>query len=209
LYGTDPEKSMKSFIVTIFFILVSFFAGAQERLLDSMELAMHPEYTSLEEALKDPDAVLKLSLRKQKLKKFPKEVLRLKNLQYLDLSRNKIKELDDSIVYLANLQYLIVSRTGLERLPVKIGLMKNLKHLNVNQNEIQMLPFSFGDLENLEVADLWSNNLDYFPESMSKMKNLRWMDLRNILIPQVHQDNIQGMLPDTFIHFSPPCQCSW
>lgn len=201
---------------TLFFIILVLALrvtlSAQSRpsdLLDSMSLALHTEYTSLEEALKNPHDIIKLNLRKQKLKQFPIEILELKNLQYLDISRNSIKELPDSIVNLKNLQYLIASRTGLERLPVNIGQLKNLRHLNVNQNEIEILPFSFGDLENLEVADLWSNNLDYFPESMVKLKNLKWMDLRNILIPQQHQDNIQNMLPNTIINFSPACNCAW
>jgi Leucine-rich repeat (LRR) protein len=102
-----------------------------------------------------------------------------------------------------------VSKNGLEVLPKNIGQQKNLRCLNVNQNELSILPYSFGDLENLEIADLWSNNLDYFPETLSKLKNLRIMDLRNILIPQTHQDNIQNMLPNTTIFFSPPCNCSW
>jgi Leucine-rich repeat (LRR) protein len=102
-----------------------------------------------------------------------------------------------------------VSRTGLLRLPPNIGKLKNLKHLNVNQNEIEMLPYSFGELENLEMADLWSNNLDYFPESLINLKKLKVMDLRNILIPENHQSRIQGMLPETLIHFSPPCNCAW
>ena len=199
-------KKLFFIITTILFVAQT---SAQMALLDSISLATYQEYTDLKEAMKNPEDIVKLSLRKQKLKNFPMEILKMKNLQYLDLSKNKIKELPDSIVTLENLQYLIVSRTGLERLPMNIGRMKNLRHLNVNQNEIEILPFSFGDLENLEVADLWSNNLDYFPESMAKLKNLKWMDLRNILIPQVHQDNIQAMLPETLIHFSPPCQCSW
>ncbi|NBQ47756.1 MAG: hypothetical protein EBU33_04785, partial [Sphingobacteriia bacterium] len=52
-------------------------------------------------------------------------------------------------------------------------------------------------------------NLDYFPESLAKLKNLRWMDLRNILIPAQNQENIQSMLPECKIYFSPPCNCSW
>jgi leucine-rich repeat protein SHOC2 len=200
---------MRSCLYILIFCLLTNFALAQQGLLDSMTLATYQEYTDLDEAMKNPDEVIKLNLRKKKLKGFPREVLKMKNLQYLDVSKNNIKELPDSIVTLSNLQYLMVSRTGLERLPANIGQLKNLKHLNVNQNEISVLPFSFGDLESLEVADLWSNNLDYFPESMSKLKNLKWMDLRNILIPQVHQENIQAMLPETMIHFSPPCQCSW
>lgn len=194
-------------VLILLSIVISSYGHAQ--LLDSVELATYPEYTDLNEALKNPEDVIRLNLRKQKLKGFPPQILKLKNLQYLDLSRNKIVELPDSIVTLKNLQYLIVSRTGLARLPVNIGQLKNLKHLNVNQNDISVIPYSFGDLENLEVADLWSNNLEYFPETLSKLKNLKWMDLRNILIPKNHQENLQNMLPETTIFFSPPCNCSW
>ena len=190
-------------------LLFSVVVPLKAQLLDSVELALYQEYTDLAEALKNPDNVVKLTLRRKKFKEFPMEVLKFKNLQYLDLSKNTIKELPDSIVCLKKLQYLIVSKTGLERLPKTIGQLKSLKHLNVNQNEITVLPYSIGDLENLEIADLWSNNLDYFPETMSKLKNLRWMDLRNILIPQEHQERIQNMLPATSIQFSPPCRCSW
>jgi Leucine-rich repeat (LRR) protein len=199
---------MKVFMVII--LQLSFlFSSAQDALLDSIQIATCQEYTDLTEALKNPDNVIKLTLRKKKLREFPAEIFQFKNIQYLDLSKNSIKELPDSIVMLKNLQYLIVSKTGLERLPKNIGQMKNLRHLNINQNEVSVLPYSFGDLENLEVADLWSNNLDYFPETMSKLKNLKMMDLRNILIPQNHQDRIQGMLPQTLIYFSPACNCSW
>jgi len=199
--------SKKTIIIYLLFIFCVQFSRAQ--LLDSVELAMAPEYSDLQEALKNPDAVIRLSLRKQKLKAFPKEILQLRKLQYLDLSKNNIKELPDSITVLQDLQYLIVSRTGLEVLPKNFGGLKNLRHLNLNQNELSVLPYSFGDLENLEVADLWSNNLEYFPDSMNRLKNLREMDLRNILIPAVNQENIQNMLPGTKIHFSPPCNCSW
>jgi Leucine-rich repeat (LRR) protein len=181
----------------------------QVEMLDSVSLAVYQEYTDLDEALKNPDNVVKLTLRKKKYKSFPPEIFKLKNLQYLDLSKNVIKELPDSIVNMTALQYLIVSKTGLERLPVNFGKMKSLRYLNLNQNEIERLPYSFGELENLEYADLWSNNLEYFPESMKDLKKLRKMDLRNILIPAEHQENLQKALPNTKIYFSPPCNCSW
>jgi Leucine-rich repeat (LRR) protein len=206
--ATNATSRMKKGFSIIMIFLCSH-VWAQSELLDSVSLALAPEYSDLKEALANADNVIRLNLRKQKLKEFPMEVLKLKNLQFLDLSKNSIKELPDSLVTLKNLQYLIVSKTGLESLPKNIGAMKNLVHLNVNQNELQVLPYSFGDLENLEVADLWSNNLDYFPESLYKLKKLKWMDLRNILIPAQHQENIQNMLPDTEIKFSPPCNCAW
>jgi len=200
---------MKIFKIIIVFLVLSSPVCAQVEMLDSISLATYQEYTDLEEALKNPDNVIKLSLRKKKYKEFPKEIFKLKNLQYLDLSKNSIKELPDSIVQFKFLQYLIVSKTGLERLPANIGQLKSLKYLSVNQNELERLPFSFGELENLEYADLWSNNLDYFPETMNanNLKKLKTVDLRNILIPKTQQEDIQNKLPGTKIYFSPPCNC--
>lgn len=200
-------KSLLLFILLIFFLETP--VRAQSELLDSVSLATYQEYTDLDEALKDPASVIKLTLRKKKYKEFPRQLYQFKNLQYLDLSKNSIKELPDSLSTFKNLQYLIVSKNGLASLPNNIGKLKNLRFLNVNQNEIERLPYSFGQLENLEVADLWSNNLDDFPETMKDLKSLKMMDLRNILIPQNHQDLIQSMLPNTLIYFSPPCKCSW
>lgn len=194
----------------IFILFFSNTAFSQSVLLDSVTLATYQEYTDLDEALKDPESIIKLSLRKKKYKNFPEQLYQFKNLQYLDLSKNSIKELPDSLPKaFKNLQYFIISKNGLEALPNDIGSFKNLKFLNINQNEVARLPYSFGFLENLESADLWSNNLEYFPETLRELKQLKSMDLRNILIPQVNQDSIQARLPNTIIYFSPPCKCSW
>lgn len=201
---------MKRFLHRAFvLLLIPGTFWAQEPLLDSVELALHQEYTSLEAAIANPNNVIKLTLRKQKFKEFPKELFAMKNLQYLDLGKNSIRELPDSIIIFTNLQYLIADKNKLEALPRNIGELKNLKHINVSQNNISMLPISFGDLDNLEVADLWSNNLSVFPDSISKLKKLKVMDLRGILIPQNHQNRIQGLLPNTRVEFSPACNCSW
>jgi len=200
---------MKKLFLLLIVCFVQSFSFAQDALLDSLALATYDEFTDLDSARRNPDAVVKLVLRKKKYKDFPMQILKFKNLQYLDLSKNSLKELPDSIITLKKLQYLIVSKNSLEALPNTIGGLKNLKYINVNQNEIGRLPYTFGNLENLEIADLWSNNLEYFPETLKQLTKLKTMDLRNILIPQIHQDNIQSMLPNTLIYFSPACKCSW
>jgi len=200
---------MKKIAFLALLILLQKICPAQTGLLDSVALENAPEYTSLKEALENPLDVIKLNLRKSKLRAFPKEIFQFKNLQYLDLSKNIIKDLPDSLYKLKDLQYLIVSNTQLRALPNDIGGLKNLKYLNVNQNNIGRIPYTFGDLENLENADMWSNDLDYVPETLDKLKKLKVMDLRNILIPQNIQNDIQAQLPETTIYFSPPCRCAW
>ena len=182
---------------------------AQTQLLDSLTLDTLTGYTNLQEALKNPEAVTKLILRKQHLKSFPKEILQFKNLQYLDISKNSISELPDSLDLLSNLQYLACSRTGLQRLPKQIGKLQHLKYLNFNQNDLESLPPQIGNLENLEILDLWSNNFDEYPSTLSGLKSLRVLDLRNILISDEVQASILRMLPNTTVHMSPSCKCKW
>lgn len=200
---------LKTKTMFVFFcaLLMPFLTSAQ--LLDSVTIYKMDEFTNLDSALKNPDAVIKLNLRKKHLKEFPLQILNFKNLQYLDISKNKIKELPEGINKLQNLQYFICSKTGLERLPYEIGGLKNLKYININQNELESLPPAFGNLEKLEIADMWSNNLAEFPESLSKLTSLKVLDLRNILLGDEQQKNIQDMLPKTKIYFSPSCKCKW
>jgi Leucine-rich repeat (LRR) protein len=193
--------------ILIFLFVVFQNVNAQTALLDSLTLDTLTAFTSLDEALKHPEQVIKLELRKKKLKKFPVEILQFINLQYLDLSKNSIKELPIEIGQLKNLQYLAVSKSGLEELVPQIGELKNLYYLNLNQNELSSLPREIGNLENLRNLDLWSNNIDTFPDEMKQLKNLKVLDLRVILIPDAEQYRVQYLLPHTKVYFSPYCKC--
>ena len=182
---------------------------ADAQLLDSLTLDTLTAVRDLNEALKNPESVIKLVLRKQHLKSFPKEILKCKNIQYLDVSKNTITELPDSIYLLQNLQYLACSKTGLKHLPKEIGKLNHLKYLNLNQNDLESLPPQIGRLENLQVLDLWSNNFEEYPSTLADLKSLRVLDLRNILISDEDQLTIQNMLPNTKVHLSPSCKCKW
>jgi Leucine-rich repeat (LRR) protein len=200
-------KYIRSTVAVLIFLFVSLQSRAQ--LLDSVVLAHEDEITNLDSALLNPDKVIKLVLRKKHLKKFPEEIFKFKNLQYLDLSKNSIKELPDGIDALSQLQYLACSKTGLEHVSRDIGKLKNLRWINLNQNELVLLPPQFGDLENLETADLWSNNLAEFPATLQKLKKLKVLDLRNILFSDEQHRYIQELLPNTTVYLSPSCKCKW
>jgi Leucine-rich repeat (LRR) protein len=176
-------------------------------LLDSLSLDTAKMYTTLAAALKNPDQVIRLSLRKQKLKVMPKEILQFKNLQYLDLSKNSIKELPPEIGDLKNLQYFSISKNDLEGFAPEIGKLTNLRWLIMNQNEMSLLPPQIGDLTKLEYLDLWSNNLDHFPDELKNLKKLKTMDLRVILIMDSEQNRLVTLLPETKIYFSANCNC--
>lgn len=182
---------------------------AKGQLLDSLTLDTLTGYVNLQEALKEPDKVVKLVLRKQHLKSFPKEIFQFKNLQYLDLSKNSIKEIPDSIGTLTQLQYLSCSKNGLMHVSKEIGKLHNLVYLNLNQNDLEMLPPQIGNLEKLETLDLWSNNFDEYPASLSNLKALKVIDLRNILISDETQAYLKGLMPKATVYMSPSCKCKW
>lgn len=177
-------------------------------LYDSITLDTMIGYTDLASALKEPEKVVKLTLRKEKLEEFPAELWKFPNLQYLDLGKNKIKEVPDSINFFVNLQVLHLSKNEIEFLPREIGDLANLVILDINQNELTSLPPQIGKLKKLRYLDLWSNNLSIFPEELHELsETLKVLDLRVILINADQQDKIRAMLPKTTIYMSPPCKC--
>ncbi len=182
-------------------------ANAQSGLLDSLTLDTVRAYTDLQEALKHPESVIKLELRRKRLKTFPMDILKFPNLQYLDLTKNDIRELPPEVGQLKYLQYFSISKNGLEELPPEIGDLENLFYLNANQNELTAIPPTIGKLSKLKNLDLWSNNIERFPEELKYLKSLLVLDLRVILIPDAQQSTIQNLLPTTKVYFSPYCKC--
>lgn len=178
-------------------------------LYDSLTLDTMVGFTDLGEAMKAPEKVVKLTLRKMKLKEFPKEIWSFPNLQYLDLGKNQIKEFPDTLGKLKNLQWLNLEKNKLEALPRGLGDLQNLVILNINNNELVMLPAQIGKLKKLQYLDLWNNSISTFPDELKEISdNLKIMDLRVILINYDAQDRIRKMLPKTTIYMDAPCHCN-
>ena len=213
--GNSYRKSAGKTTIVVFILLMICLADKAKAqlvtypLLDSITLDTMAGFTDLASAMKEPEKVIKLVLRKEKLKAFPKEIWSFPNLQYLDLSKNQITEFPDTLGQLKNLQVLHLSKNKIESIPRDIGELTNLVILEVNQNELTMLPPQIGKLKKLQYLDLWSNNISIFPEELKEIQdNLKVMDLRVILINYDAQDRIRKLLPKTTIYFSPPCNCN-
>lgn len=180
---------------------------AYGQLLDSITLADIEEYRGLEEAMKEPDKVIKLNLKHQRLDSFPVEIFKFKYLQVLNLSKNRLRHIPGKINELKFLQDLDLSKNRIERLPGELCEMKNLRYLRLGQNELWALPDSIGKLHKLRYLDLWSNNLTQLPASVSRLKQLREVDMRVIQMNEEKQQAIQSLLPGVKINFSSPCDC--
>ena len=194
-------------ILVIIFVFCGKLCAQEKELLDSAQLAEAYTYMDLKEALEHPEMVIKLELRKQKLKTFPTEIYKFKNLQYLDISKNQLKELPDSIYKITKLQYLDVSHNKLTALPKEIGKCSNLYFFSANNNDIYNLPPQIGNLEKLKILDLWSTDLADFPESLRNLKQLEVLDVRAILISDDNMKLLKKWLPNTIIQANPPCNC--
>lgn len=141
---------------------------------------------SLEVALKAPEEVVHLRLKRKKLKEFPIQILQLKNLEVLDLSNNKLTSLPDELIQLKHLKKLILSRNYFVEFPAVLMRMKQLEHI-----------------------DLWNNFLEDLPEGAGDFPSIRFFDIRGVLLmPDVYEKLSGWYNPDIF-KISPPCDCMY
>lgn len=130
--------------------------------LSENELSEAKIYTSLEEANKEADKVVKLDLSGQNLAAIPQEIFQMKNLQFLDLSKNKIAEVPDEIQNLPQLQELNMSDNQISKISVKIDELAFLQKLNLAKNQLTSLPDVMSNLGKLVTLDLSENvGLDF------------------------------------------------
>ena len=198
--------NMKKHIFFLFIFFTSIvFAQEQSPLIEDKNVI----YRSLHEALANPEIVYRLNLSRTKLKKFPVDIFKLKNLRMLDLSRNKLDSLPKEIGSLTNLEWLNLSSNYLVQLPDEIGRLTSLTYLGLNRNEIEEVPSSIGDLEKLEILELWDNELSTLPDAIVKCKNLKVVELRGILFSNEVHARLDTLLPDAKVYMSPPCYCTY
>ena len=128
-------------LLTIFILLfLSFTSLAQCE--ESSAAFKFKKYTSLEQAMLEPDSVFYLDLSRSKLRQLPQDVYAFKNLTVLILDRNRLVEIPEKIGNLRCLKTLSVERNKLERIDNGVFRLKHLEHLNLSNNEIRAIPLS-------------------------------------------------------------------
>lgn len=196
--------------ITFTILLFSLCLSLHAQLLSPQELSQMPEYTSLDEALKNPESVYRLKLKGQKKwDSIPEKLFKLKNLQELTIIRSGVMKVNRNISQLQNLQYLDISRNRLVSLPNELTQLSELKTLIINRNMIETLPDSIGNLKKLEKIDAWDNRLYVFPKSISKLaETLKEVDLRQIPLREEELVDMEHLLPKTKIFYTSLCECS-
>jgi len=200
------KKNTIFFIVTIF-LIIPFKIFSQK--YSTLNLPNNIEYTSLKEALKQPDSVYILKLKRKKLIQLPKEIFLLKNLKVLNLSVNKLNDIPNNIDSLKFLEELDISSNKFTHFPLAITRLAKLTTLKIFRNEIPELPKEIGDMKNLNKLIIWDNPLTNLPDEIGKLKSqIKQLNLSLTLIRDRNIiEKISNLLPDTKIEFPSPCDC--
>ncbi|XP_056292345.1 leucine-rich repeat-containing protein 18 [Pseudoliparis swirei] len=121
------------------------------------------------------DGRRRLTLSNMGITIFPKCVLKLTNVDELDLSRNLIQKLPDNIGSFWSLRLLDLHSNKLESVPESIGNLVGLTHLNLSNNRLISagLPSSLGSLTGLKSLNLGMNQLDSLPPTMEALDGLQ------------------------------------
>lgn len=100
-----------------------------------------------------------LDLSNQGLEKLPAYVLKMSNLEELNISNNQINgALPAEIHDLRKLRVLNASNNLMTGLPAEVGQLQNLEILDLSNNKLTGLPYELGNLKNLKMLNLSGNN---------------------------------------------------
>lgn len=148
--------------------------------------------TTVEAALKQPDTVRNLDLFNRNLPAFPREILRLSNLERLSLRRNTIGEPPAAMTNLSRLAWLDLGESRLTNAPASLGRLPRLTVLYLNDNTLPALPDALGDLTKLQYLNADRNQLSTLPASLGKLTTLKWLRLNH---NQLHAlpDDLSGL----------------
>ncbi|QBN18371.1 leucine-rich repeat domain-containing protein [Flavobacterium nackdongense] len=209
---------MKSIISIFLLVMTSQIVTCQTK---TNSKTKHKEYTSIEEALKNPEKVYNLNLSNQNnvvvpkeawakftnletlsfrndhLKEIPQEIGDLPNLKVLDLSGNDFTVLPQSLRKLNHLEELYLNEEKnlfLNPNSTALNLPLNLKILHLENDALKNLPKEIYELKKLEQLFLNDNNFIQIPKEMNSLKNLKQLDFHNNKIPQQLQQQQEALL---------------
>ena len=145
-------------------------------------------YDNLDKALAEPKAVKRLSLVNNNLNSIPPDMLKLTNLEFLDLEKNHLQTLPNEINAFSKLQELFLFENQIQSLPENFGKLNKLKILALGSNQLKSFPHVITSLDKLETLDLGKNQLSSIPSEIGLLKNLKVLMLQGNAITNIPQE---------------------
>ena len=162
--------------------------GLEKGMLRYEELEQSKIYTSLAEALQNPNEVRVLNLSKQRITEIPASIAKLKNLQFLELQDNNIEYIAKEIGSLPLLQELYLGKNRLTTLPPEMGNLKNLRVLDLSNNRLREIPQEVSYLGKLEEIDLRQNQLLAISQKIKSNYSLKILRLSNNRLTKIPEE---------------------
>ena len=114
--------------------LIEFVNNGKEILKHGIKASINKVSNLIDKLSENGKPITTLKLNGLKLNKFPNEVLKLKNLQVLDLQDNHLDTLPNEIEQLENLEELNLRHCSLKKLPENLHQLRHLRLLDLSYN---------------------------------------------------------------------------
>ncbi len=157
------------------FALFAFASGPFARADDDIKIA--PWFTSLDEALRQPDSVVKLDLSGQDLDALPAAVLELRELRLLLLNNNRLTSLPADLGRLAKLSELELNHNAFTTFPRPLLDLTALNELELSGNRLDALPADLDRLAGLTELELLDNQITDLPPALGRLAHLEELKL--------------------------------
>ncbi len=141
-------------------------------------------FTDLDSALLFPKQVRKLALKQQGYDKFPKDILKLKNIYDINLSGNKINKIPSNIKRLSQLKSIDFSNNQLSSLPKSVLQIKGLEAINLSHNSLKDLSEFYPSMYYVKTLFVANNQLTKI-EGINQLKNAKALDFSGNQIKEV------------------------
>lgn len=97
-------------------------------------------FTSLEEALKEPNIACVLDLSGQGLSSVPNDIKELTKLNEISLANNKLTEFPMALTTLHDIRVIDLSDNQISQVPKEIGNLRNLYSIDLSNNKVTSFP---------------------------------------------------------------------
>lgn len=133
------------------------------------------EYTSMREALINPEKVYRLNLSNQDISLSSEQWSQFVNLEYLNLKNDHLKEIPLAITKIKSLKTIDLSGNDFSKLPADFSNLVNLEEIFLNDEKNMNLPKTLSilsKLPKLKTLHLENDNLSKLPSEILLFKNL-------------------------------------
>ena len=117
-----------------------------------------------------------LDINHNHIKRVPRFLRKMDSLQEINLSFNRIKFNTRAVKNLARVKRILLAGENLTKLPENIGELKAVRKLNFAKNHLSSVPQTFGNLDSLETLIFYKNDFDSIPAPVFRLHHLVELD---------------------------------